>query len=179
MSELLMLEKRELFKSTLEPMFVLIDDLIRDLYNKVYDEEFNKTFDYIKPKRIAEISLEMSSNINGIKNAANDVSGNDLKDIDSIFSDEVQVYRTFCYLHEYMSKINKNTNNLLKILTRLAEMNTWDKNIGLDIQMMRCMLSVKTELESILNILIQLGALSATTLESYEINKSEIFRWQD
>lgn len=187
MSEMLMLEKREIFKSTLEPMFdclyVLMEEIHNDIYDEIDDEysDFDKTFKYIKPSFIPSTASDIENRVEEMKHVSDYTFNNYLKDVDFIFSDEKNLHDMLMFLrYDYFRNIAKNIYMLSDTVDYLIKINTpIDEHVHLDKVMLSHLNNARYYLDNFIRILSSFNLVLSLIEESHELNKSEVYRWQN
>lgn len=181
MSELLMLEKRELFKSTLEPVFDMMKCIVgamSESYHEdlsTYKEKYNGVHLHLPNKTIHMLD----EYINDVGNVVDIITEDDLDNVDFIFRDEKNLHDTLVRLRDCHGQLTKSVEKLHDEITSLQDKSVLENQLKLDSDISFFLIEMRITTSFILSKLKKLDTLLVAAEFSYEKNKFIIYRWQD
>ena len=181
MSELLMLEKRELFKSTLEPVFDMMKytvGAISENYHEklsTYKAQYNGVYLHL-PNKTVQVLDEY---INDIGKVVDNITEDDLDNTDFIFRDEKTLHDMLVGLRNYHGQLTKSVEVLHDEITSLRNKGVLENRLKLDSDISFLLIEMRVATSFILSKLKKLDTLLVAVERSYEQNKSEVYRWQN
>lgn len=179
MSELLMLEKRELFKSTLESIFDMMKRTVRVIsysYHEdlsVYKEKHNGVHLHL-PNKTVQVLDEY---INNVGKVVDNITEDDLDNIDFIFRDEKTLNDMLVGLRNYHGQLVKSVEVLHDEITSLRDKSVLENQLKLDSDISFFLIEMRITTSFILSKLKKLDTLLVAVEFSYEQNKFIIYRW--
>lgn len=180
MSELLMLEKRELFKSTLEPVFDMMRYIVgamSESYHEdlsTYKEKYNRVHLHLPNKTIHMLD----ECIGDVDKVVDNITEDDLDNVDFIFRDEKNLHDTLVRLRDYYGQLFESVEVLNDEVTLLREEIVLENQLKIDNDISYCLFKMKMTTDFILSRLEKLYTLLVVAELSYEQNKFIVYRWQ-
>lgn len=181
MSELLMLEKRELFKSTLEPIFDMMKrtvGVISYSYHEdlsAYKKKYNGAHLHL-PNKTVQVLDEY---INNVGKVVDNITKDDLDNVDFIFRDEKTLHDVLVSLRNYHGQLTKLVEVLHDEITSLRDKSVLENQLKLDSDISFFLIEMRITTSFILSKLKKLDTLLVAAEFSYEQNKFIIYRWQN
>lgn len=181
MSELLMLQKRELFKSTLEPVLDMmkytVGAISEDYHEKLstYKVQYNGVYLHLPNKTIHMLD----ECIGDVGEVVDNITEDDLDNVDFIFRDEKSLHDTLVRLRDYHGQLTKSVEKLHDEITSLRDKSVLENQLKLDSDISFFLIEMRITTSFILSNLKKLDILLAVAEFSYEQNKFIIYRWQD
>lgn len=181
MTELLTLEKKELFKSTLEPVFDMmkytVGAISEDYHEKLstYKAQYNGVHLHL-PNKTVQV---LDEHINDVGGVVGDITEDDLDDIDFIFRDEKTLHDMLVGLRNYHGQLTKSVEKLHDVITSLRDKSVLENQLKLDSDISFFLIEMRITTSFILSKLKKLNTLLVAVEFSYEQNKFIVYRWQN
>ena len=184
MSEMLMLEKRELFKSTLEPVFDMmkytVEAISEDYHEKLstYKAQYNGVHLHL-PNESVQVLDEYINNVGEIVDNITEDDLDDLDDVDFIFCDEKSLHDMLVGLRNHHGQLTKSIEVLHDEITSLRDKSVLENQLKLDSDISIFLIEMRIATSFILSKLKKLDTLLVAAEFSYEKNKFIVYRWQN
>lgn len=181
MSEMLMLEKREMFKSTLEPVFDMmrytVGAISENYHEKLstYKVQYNGVHLHL-PNKTVQVLDEY---INNVGKVVDSITEDDLNNVDFIFCDEKSLHDMLVGLRNYHGQLVKSVEKLHDEITSLRDKSVLENQLKLDSDISFFLIEMRITTSFILSKLKKLDTLLVAAEFSYEQNKFIVYRWQN
>lgn len=179
MGELLMLEKRELFKSTLESVFDMmrytVGEISENYHEKLstYKAQYNGVHLHL-PNKTIQVLDEYISDVGEV---VDNITEDDLDNVDFIFRDEKSLHDTLVRLRDYHGQLTKSVEKLHDEITSLRDKSVLGNQLKLDSDISFFLIEMRITTSFILSKLKKLDTLLVAAEFSYEQNKFIVYRW--